>query len=699
MRLVLERVVLEPGGPLPRGIDMAPGTLTILRGPNESGKSYVLDAVLAILFPRERKLPGSRQWEDLRGAVSVSLDGERAEFSLPAGRRRRSLSDLLDCRGLPAGIAGILSCRGHDIALSAGSSAYGADRGLLAEVLAGKGLLEELAANIPALIRRMSWEEGAPQGTRSGRIADWYAARDSLADAEGLLNGLATNPSVMGMRSLEERTSAAAARLLEMERSRKAEAWRVYERAGALSAELSGMPDTGSLAALANALEEHSTAAAELAHHEKARVELQVSREMDNWAAGALAGWNEALASSRPPSWPLLLASLLPVAAAAVLSAAGLGAHAAVLAVTGLLTSLYALVRLRSYARAARHLDELEQIRSEWAERFGTAMKGSADLVHLRERLAPDIQTLTGLELAIRRESLRMAQLAGRLETLGPDGPASWKAALDDLLARRHSLEKSILECQQRVAALGGTTGPPPGDTCSSFDREAFDRAQEELSALRKESEAAERSFVETCAGAGVPATGRPVRTAGELLTLLEERRDRAAEAFRAVSTELLAHTALRDAVDIMRQRQDELLRDALESDDLSTPLSRLTAGRWRAWDLDDKGLLLLVSPDGRRMPLDRLSTGTAEQAMLALRIGLLRRTAGLDGAFLLMDDPLRHTDGPRLGNAVELVAAVAEEGWQMIVCTMDDSLGDALAGAVAGAVTVTLDGPGGACS
>jgi len=35
--------------------------------------------------------------------------------------------------------------------------------------------------------------------------------------------------------------------------------------------------------------------------------------------------------------------------------------------------------------------------------------------VHLRERLAPDIQTLTGLELAIRRESLRMAQLAGRL--------------------------------------------------------------------------------------------------------------------------------------------------------------------------------------------------------------------------------------------------------------------------------------------
>jgi hypothetical protein len=698
VRLVLERVVLEPGGPLPRGIDVAPGTLTILRGPNESGKSYVLDAVLAILFPRERKLPGTRQWEDLRGIVTVSLDGERSEFSLPAGRRRRSLSDLLDCRGLPAGIAGILSCRGHDVALSSGPSAYGADRGLLAEVLAGKGLLEELDSAIPALLRKMSWEEGAPQGTRAGRIAEWYASREALVDSEKLLYGLAANPAVLGMRRLEERTSAAAARLQEMEKSRKAEAWRVYERAGALSAELSGMPDTGTLAGLANALEEHSTAAAELAHHEKARAELQVSREMDTWAAGALAGWNEALASSRPPSWPLLLASLLPVAAAAVLSVAGLGAHAAVLAVTGLFTSLFALVRLRSYARAARRLDEIEQIRSEWTERFGTAIRGSADLVHLRERLAPDMQTLTGLELAIRRESLRMAQLAGRLESLGPGGPPAWRAALDSLLARRHSLEKSILDCQQRVAALGGTTGPPPGDAGSTFDQDAFDDAREELDTLRRETEAAERSFVETCAGAGIPATGRPVRTAGELLTLLEERRDRAGEAFCSVSTELLAQTAVRDAVEGMRQRQDEMLRDALESADLSAPLSRLTSGRWRAWDLDEK-TLLLVSADGRRMPLDRLSTGTAEQAMLALRIGLLRRTVGLDGAFLLMDDPLRHTDGPRLGNAVELVAAVAEEGWQMIVCTMDDSLGDALAGAVAGAVTVTLDGPGGACS
>jgi uncharacterized protein YhaN len=126
-----------------------------------------------------------------------------------------------------------------------------------------------------------------------------------------------------------------------------------------------------------------------------------------------------------------------------------------------------------------------------------------------------------------------------------------------------------------------------------------------------------------------------------------------------------------------LRGKEDEILREALSADTTVSPLRELTS-RYLSWELTDAGLGVL-SDRGEHFPLDRLSTGTAEQALLALRIGLLRHFAGMESGFLLLDDSIQHADYRHREAAIDVLARVVESGWQVLFFTMDDHLRDAV--------------------
>ena len=111
-----------------------------------------------------------------------------------------------------------------------------------------------------------------------------------------------------------------------------------------------------------------------------------------------------------------------------------------------------------------------------------------------------------------------------------------------------------------------------------------------------------------------------------------------------------------------------------LQSGIVATPLAAITR-RYRRVQLE--GDNLKVANDYEEFALADLSTGTQEQVLLALRIGLASYNAGEDRLFLILDDAFQHSDWQRRVHLVNATIGLAQDGWQVFYFTMDDHIRD----------------------
>ena len=682
MRLRIGHVRIDPGGPLRRSFDFAPGSFALVHGPNESGKSFIVDAILSILFPREKKLPGFRTWTDIHGRISLECTpGGTMELG-PSTRRKQSLTEILGASAeeIPGSLPGLISDRGQDISVSnENRQPYGVERGLLAEILAGRRYLDNVQAALAPQVTRESsgWVAGVLNAPRQGLALDWFQARDRLELVEAALDKLSSNPGILRLKSIEAETASLEESMEGFEHARRGAAWNLFSEVMEKRAAIESMPDQETMARHARNIDDYIGARIELSELESRRAQLMPSRDQDSWAESALSQWDDAVARVRQPSGIVLAAALLPVAAAAVAALMGFGTIAGSLGVFGLVTSFAALMAYRRHAFLSSHLAELDGIRISWRERFQSEMRGKADLIHLQSRLRDSLLELQSVEQSIGREKDRLRDIAAALAPLdsSPDAnPQIWRARLEEMRIRRKNTEDELAGLQSRLASLGGTSGPEPKmKSAVEYDRNAHDAAAARLKEIRKGLDGLRSSAVELCRQTGIVEEPGMAQDAVALLDALEKRREAAAATLRDASASLVAHFAVRDAVAKLREKEDEILWEAMTTDSMVRPLRELT-GRYLSWEMTDAGLGV-VSDTGEHFAVDRLSTGAAEQVMLALRIGLLRRFAGLESGFLLLDDSIQHADHAHREAAVDVLATVVESGWQVLFFTMDDHL------------------------
>ena len=82
-----------------------------------------------------------------------------------------------------------------------------------------------------------------------------------------------------------------------------------------------------------------------------------------------------------------------------------------------------------------------------------------------------------------------------------------------------------------------------------------------------------------------------------------------------------------------------------------------------------------MVHAEGESYPLASLSTGTQEQVLLAIRLGLLSHVLEDNTSFIILDDAFQHSDWTRRENLIQIVANLARDGWQILYFTMDDHI------------------------
>ena len=664
------------------------GTVTLFVGPNESGKTTIVDALCDVLCkPRSNRLAGKRlalrYGTDRR--VSAEFDGEPMTipedafydlFAIRSGELNLDVkpgSSWVETLKAELFTAGLDPKRMH-AALGRRASNDGGSR--------HNRELRELREEQRQLAERRDLLEERVVAARAAEsaVAGQRAERSRLA-AE--LDGLT--------RTLDERQRQARHRLHHAEHR---EAERLLQRFEELSREPDAVPaSSGEAASRLQELSEASDAAAQEVTRARAELE-QARRQLQDTAGGAPARGASADGEGATGIATVVVLGLLAGGVLAVLILIlGLPVLAAVtagVAATAGIVAFMALIRQRAAGfasireetdRAAERLrvrrerhDQLERELRGFLERYGAESKeqllmqlGGARADESRRRDAEMELAAAARERGLRDlDALRgvlREQLRDLPQSRVPEEPVgltvdSYQSTDEERLRAR------VAELRERLEELDEKVGR---------DREkaaALSAGAAEMAELNTRIAAAERRIaaLELDRRAAGIAASLFARIADESTAALDELSADIGSRYTAVS----GSAAAQGAVFTVGSPQSSLTPDP----ELSSSVN-LEA-------LEEEPLI--VDAYGVARPADQLSQGTRDAYSLAARLALAER-AQRGAGLLIMDEPFHAMDTTRMRRALRLIARFQERtGWQLVVMTTDERVALAVSTQFAGA-------------
>ncbi len=674
-------------------LELAPG-LTVVRGPNEAGKTTLQRALEVALFRKVTaggaEIDGLRSWgagDDERPWVAVDfvqedLDGSRSgslekDFRGQKGTVRLVLDGdevtdparadeiLADLTGIPSekfyrSTASVRHQEVDDLARDEGAlrdrlqaSISGADRGTSAAKRRLDRALRDLQARGEKNPGRLRVAEEAVARSEAvvaqgeAQLAQLERDRDALVDARG--RRASADHVLAERRALLEK--ARQAERLGAEREVARERFERYRQAVVVAGQIEELgtthPSPNPLPVLRQLVERTRALDREIAE-----ITAQLGDEPES------VDYDIKIPEPRyrPFAWLALLLAVGGVVAAVIgvlgsITAAAVGGMVA--AVVALLLAAYA----RNRRRAAFDLRRQKQLRdSEIARR----LRG-------RSQLQDDLRR-------------SQADLTAQLVTIEVDDVA----AAEDLLAREDAHVQAI---ERARAQLDGLVGKEPVETlptlrdAAALEIEQKTGALEALGPIAREPRARERLEVEVRdqeaalerarddeAAARARVEQNPVdaeQVAGEAERLASWRIELAAIQRR--------ERVYRTALEAIQRAEVATMRTATRylEKRMRGDLARLTAGRYRRVAVDDATLDISVfAPErGDWVRLEDLSQGTLDLGYLAARLGLVRLVTQDRRPPLVFDDPFVTFDDERAARAVEMLRDLAAD-FQVIYLT-----------------------------
>ena len=694
-------------------IDLAPG-LTVVRGPNESGKSTIQRALELALTRRATstagEVEGLRPWgasAEARSVITIEFEqdeedgqhvgilektfaGSRGTVQLDYDGQSITDPNLVDqvmaeLSGIPTegffrSTASVHHFELSDLSRDDGAlrdrlqaSISGADRGTSRARRKLDRALHDLSTRGDRNPGRLKVAEQAVEQARlavdQGDLALAQLERDRDALAVARERRADADAALAERRSLLDK--ARQAERMTAERDAATERYERFRQAVDVAAELQGLANTHPSA---HPLPVVRTAV------DRLRTLDGRARELRAALSGEVAVQFEV---APEPTWrplsrvslALVIIGILIAAGPVVLEALGLADPGflvqligAVMAIVGLVVAAVAFW-LRRSARLQAQLRDVEIDR-----RLRGRSDMEAELKDVEARTAAQLGALGLPDLAaaedlVAREEAHVGQmdrLTAQLEGLVGSVPA------DTLASER---DNAALEISQRTSGLEAL-GPIAKEPRARERLEVEVRDQESALERARDDEAGARARVEANAVDAEQVAGQAERLAAwrEQLALLQRRQRVFAATLEAIDR--AEQATMKTAT---RYLEEHMVRD----------LAEVTAGRYRRVRVDDRTLDIEVHAPEKDdwVPVSSLSQGTVDLVYLVARLGLVRLVTGDRRPPLVFDDPFVSLDDARAMRALGLLRTVAAD-FQVIYLTTSPRY-DAAADAV-----VVLAGP-----
>ncbi|MGM0628162.1 MAG: ATP-binding protein [Candidatus Fermentibacterota bacterium] len=691
MGVRIRRLRVKRAGPLQEELDVRPADMNLVYGANESGKTYVVEALIGFLFRTGRGTTwqtssGAGRPPDIRGfpiggkALLENLDEEPVSFT----KTGEKLEDRFrEKAGLPRELSRLMVVRAGRTRLSDGAD-DGVGRDVLLDILGGREVLEEVKGRIKKRSRGLEVRDGGIEGHKA-LLEDREEAAERLERIDQVAAEVEASDDALRLSQLRRRRDSLRQRRELLGQARRHRAWELRKGLMEVGRDLDGLPAERELSQLESGLERLRDSVAAL---EGRREEVERERERlsgQGWVAHAADTYADLLKARGVSSGVRRLVTVSGATLMAAAVAAGLARLLWPAVASGLLGLGLLLYREAGFGGGGlsdAQLEERSRVEAMYRDTFDEEMAGLAslraraeELVKQRGSLDQQEKELQQMRRSVERlrgdlEELSRECLGGGLEEIEPEEEIERaREARRELEGRRESLG---LELAGLKVPEGEELRDAPGIQWSDSESDTLDREMERLAGEIGE---AERNL-QTLRTRIAAATGAlEAEEWSELLEALRRKRERLEEDYRTETADLLAKAAVAGAVDEFERSENIELAEKLADERVGRLLHELT-GRYDGIRLDGGGTLTLGVEGEFDYPLEMLSTGAREQVFLALRSAFAELTFG-QPAFLLLDDAFQHSDWQRRRRLVSHCLKLIDRGWQIFYFCMDDHIRD----------------------
>jgi energy-coupling factor transporter ATP-binding protein EcfA2 len=120
-------------------------------------------------------------------------------------------------------------------------------------------------------------------------------------------------------------------------------------------------------------------------------------------------------------------------------------------------------------------------------------------------------------------------------------------------------------------------------------------------------------------------------------------------------------------------QRSDTILGEIIGGETVCEGFQRVTGGKYRTVTMENLALRV-TDARGQQWDFPSLSTGTKDQLLTVLRLALAEKRLRGKG-FLIFDEALVTSDRARLREQMEMLGRLTQEGWQILFMTAQDEV------------------------
>ncbi|RKZ09548.1 hypothetical protein DRQ25_06010 [Candidatus Fermentibacteria bacterium] len=685
MAIRIDRISIDRGGPLKDDFILEPAGLNLIYGSNETGKTYIVEALIDFLFKtgkgtpwiqKKNNSPEStfREWKP-RGKILVSgLEDTTTVFT--SGGFKLEDFRTSDSR-FPEDLSRLLVVRAGDTRLSSAG-----DESVLRTFLSDQTTLNEVENNIRQdAIRTSTIVDGAIESTKKmGRIKDRNHVIEEKLRLEQLQQDVNENASLGKLSSLGREKRLVQEKVEEQEGAKRYEAFRTEESIRKLELEMDDQPADQYMSDLDIVISQYETKKDSLSEEEKKLKDSASLEEDYSWSRIAL---EEYLSSTEKQKGRkgsgFLCYALIFFFIAATVAVGFFSRPLMLMTAVGAIICLIIHRRKESESLSSEEIIRLRQLKDEFMRRFQQELTDSAILQVVSRKLEKE-------HILLENHRGNYDKLKSEIDAIEKDilsrfrlitgafiPEEKWDITIGEIKKRNLELRERIIEQRMILSSLNVLAEDYIStEPAIHWDENVYTGFMKELETISQEM-LDEEQHLEILKSRLMMETGITAGDIEELLSALDGKLESIEEDYKSITAEILAKILVHTVVNEYRDSETARLEATLKSPQFVTHLSELTH-RYNGMKFSEEGYLNITMADGDEFPLEQLSTGTMEQIYLVLRTGIAELCLQ-EPAFLIFDDAFQHSDWERRENLVNRVIGLVNNGWQVFYFTMDDHL------------------------
>jgi len=682
MAIKIDKIKINRGGPIEKDFILDSGDVNLIYGHNETGKTYIVESIISLLFRTGRKSTinwNLREW-DSSGNISVSGLQDKP---LPFTKTSKKLEDYWDEEiGLPQDFSRLLVVKAGETLLS--HEVDGVGRDILKNYLSGEGLLDEIEGDISSTILKAKVQNREIIGPSQGELKRRGQCRDELNQIDSLLEETGEVYASGEVHLLRQKQEALKEQLELQNKAKRYHASLLHKKRDEKQLEIGKLPSEEELSKIESDISVYEANKTVVERKSDKLSKMESTADDYRWTEKALEIYRElSVKSSKPPKSANVILVFIFLIGAVITGILKLTVPF-IISAAGLLVFfiLYFAGTRKAFTTIGDSI-ELEKLKEEYKTRYDSELTDRAALEARLETLKENYISAKDLrkdleenlipELKTGENNLRMSL---KMFTGTDLSPKEWRPVISEIRARVNKLGKEISSLDLELTSLAvpeeNFLEQDPGIEWNSNIYNSLDKELTETSAMLNQN----LQKLEQLKSRVSQETGSGSSDWEELITALQDKREKTAQYYRQITAEILAKVQVSTIIQEYREEENTRISDGLESEELTKPLYAVT-GRYKKIRHEmDSGLVLTTDEDDE-YPLSEISTGAREQVFLALRMGFSSIVMKGQPAFLILDDAFQHSDWPRRENLVDQILGLAINGWQIFYFTMDDHIRD----------------------